>query len=221
MLREGGQWKKNEAEKKLNKQCIKLNSIKYGQACACMTSTESNNVQQLSRCLDMSFQHACMCNRNFFYPRFLALCHVQALCAMFTNAWIVYLLISKPASNNPTIRHSSHRRHTQTFHTFSSNLKRQLFNVSAWGIFAHIWKACCHTHPHTHTKHPPVRTIVHLERWEFRRSLPFSNIFSLRNGFERLHCLHSLCSFVSLETLVHPIQSKANQIFPTLTHISE
>lgn len=221
MLREGGQWKKNEAEKKLNKQCIKLNSIKYGQACACMTSTESNNVQQLSRCLDMSFQHACMCNRNFFYPRFLALCHVQALCAMFTNAWIVYLLISKPASNNPTIRHSSHRRHTQTFHTFSSNLKRQLFNVSAWGIFAHIWKACCHTHPHTHTKHPPVRTIVHLERWEFRRSLPFSNIFSLRNGFERLHCLHSLCSFVSLETLVHPIQSKANQIFPTSTHISE
>lgn len=146
MLREGGQWKKNEAEKKLNKQCIKLNSIKYGQACACMTSTESNNVQQLSRCSDMSFQHACMCNRNFFYPRFLALCHVQALCAMFTNAWIVYLLISKPASNNPTIRHSSHRRHTQTFHTFSSNLKRQLFNVSAWGIFTHIWKACCHTH---------------------------------------------------------------------------
>lgn len=76
-------------------------------------------------------------------------------------------------------------------------------------------------HAATHTKHPPVRTIVHLERWEFRRSLPFSNIFSLRNGFERLHCLHSLCSFVSLETLVHPIQSKANQIFPTSTHISE
>lgn len=94
---------------------------------------------------------------------------------------------------------------------------RKLFILSVWtwsgnySTFLHegflpIYEKHAATHIHTHTKHPPVRTIVHLERWEFRRSLPFSNIFSLRNGFERLHCLHSLCITWNARS-PHPVQS--------------
>lgn len=71
------------------------------------------------------FVWVCVCVDNFlslfhFLPhivRFVS--RPGVLLCMFTNARIVYLLIPKPASNNPTIKHSRHRHHTQTFHRYT------------------------------------------------------------------------------------------------------
>lgn len=108
-------WKKAKREK-LNKQFIK--SINFKKA----WMTPANRI---------------MSNAGFAWAPFFS----EAPCpAMYVYKCRDRLLIDfNPASNNPTIRHSSHRRHT---HTYDIHLLRvQLFNGYAWETFAAQW--CC------------------------------------------------------------------------------
>lgn len=99
--------------KKLNKQCIKLKSIKYRRACAVMTP----NIRSMYTVHCTMYKTANTCNlvscALFFAILFWMSC--PAITWMFMNGEIVLLIDSKLACNNPTIKHSNHPRQEQTY----------------------------------------------------------------------------------------------------------
>lgn len=94
--------------KKLNKQCIKLKSIKYRRACAVMTP----NIRSMYNVWNSEhLQSRELC--TFFAILFWMSC--PAITWMFMNGEIVLLIDSKLACNIPTIKHSNHPRQEQTY----------------------------------------------------------------------------------------------------------